>query len=199
MTRSNRDAIKLANVAVGARSPIQPLKLGPQVEMAAAELPKKWKGLRNDGNSCYVNSSLQQLFSVPTFMGELAKRDEGNELTATLSKLCANLLDTEDKQAPKVSSARPVKKVMDRLTNRFHGHQQRDAHEFLGELIDQIHEELSPPSTGKEGEDKESEKSGNENESGAQDSVPRDITPTDEFFRWNVQVCLKCKSCGYSR
>ena len=23
--------------------------------------------------------------------------------------------------------------------------------------------------------------------------------PTDEFFRLDVEVCLKCKSCGYSR
>ena len=25
------------------------------------------------------------------------------------------------------------------------------------------------------------------------------VHPTDNFFRLDVEVCLKCKSCGYSR
>ena len=76
------------------------------------------------------------------------------------------------------ASAKPFKRVVDKLTDRFHGFQQRDAHEFLGEVIDQIHEELSPPKA---------------------EEPSCTAVPTDEFFRWNVQVCLKCNHCGYSR
>jgi hypothetical protein len=194
MPRSNEGAVSTKVKAAGGRSPIQPLQLGPQVERAATELPIKWKGIRNDGNSCYVNSSLQQLFSVPQFMRAIASRKEGHELVATLSNLYSDLMGTGG-VGESVSnrygtvSARPVKKVMDRLTNRFNGCQQRDAHEFLGELIDQIHEELSPPSTGKEGEDKKNK----------ENDMEKRVEPTDEYFRWNVQVCLKCKKCGYSR
>jgi len=106
-------------------------------------------------------------------MQALSKRQEGHELTTSLFQLYENLLQTENSRC---ASAKPVKKVVDRLTNRFHGYQQRDAHEFLGEVMDQIHEELSKDSESKSQQD-----------------------PTDDFFRWNVQVCLQCKSCGYSR
>ncbi len=173
--------------STGDRSPLQPLKLGPQVEMAASNnvAAAKWRGLRNDGNSCYVNSSLQQLFSVPTFMKALEGFREGHELTTKLSDLYANL-NSKDKKSIS-ASAKPFKRVVDKLTDRFHGFQQRDAHEFLGEVIDQIHEELSPPKA--EGTEEETETT----------SPTCAVVPTDEFFRWNVQVCLKCKHCGYSR
>ena len=171
--------------STGDRSPLQPLKLGPQVEMAASNnVVAKWRGLRNDGNSCYVNSSLQQLFSVPTFMQALAPFREGHELTTRLSDLYANL-NSKDKKSIS-ASAKPFKRVVDKLTDRFHGFQQRDAHEFLGEVIDQIHEELSPPKSEEETD-------------GETVSPTCTAVPTDEYFRWNVQVCLKCKHCGYSR
>ncbi len=167
----------------GERSPLQPLKLGPQVEMAVS-LPK-FRGLRNDGNSCYVNSSLQQLFSVAGFMQALSGLTEGHDLTTKLYELYQTLLDTA--ATTRVASAKPFKRVVDRLTDRFHGYQQRDAHEFLGEVIDQVHEELSP----KNGKENNENSSNNNNKS--------QQNPTDDFFKWNVQVCLKCKSCGYSR
>ena len=139
---NRKNASNSAIGTTGERSPIRPLKLGLQVEEMAVST-KKWRGLRNDGNSCYVNSSLQQLFSVPNFMQALSKRQEGHELTTSLFQLYENLLQTENSRC---ASAKPVKKVVDRLTNRFHGYQQRDAHEFLGEVMDQIHEELSKDS-----------------------------------------------------
>jgi len=207
MPRPIEDATSTETATSGERSPIQPLKLGPQVEMAATDRSNKWRGLRNDGNSCYVNSSLQQLFSVPKFMQSISSRRNGHELAATLSDLYADLLGKSAGESSirrnNAGSARGVKKVMDRLTDRFHGCQQRDAHEFLGEVIDQIHEELSPPSTGNEQEGSESKQDGTGDKSESprkeEDSGAREIEPTDEFFRWNVQVCLKCKSCGYSR
>ncbi len=172
ISANRKNASNAAIGTTGERSPIQPLKLGPQVEEMAVST-QKWRGLRNDGNSCYVNSSLQQLFSVPNFMQALSKRQEGHELTASLFQLYENLLQNGNSRC---ASAKPVKRVVDKLTNRFHGYQQRDAHEFLGEVMDQIHEELSKDSESKSKQD-----------------------PTDDFFRWNVQVCLQCKSCGYSR
>ena len=208
---SRKVAINTAMVpTTGGRSPLQPLKLGPQVEMAASGvydnniIINKWRGLRNDGNSCYVNSSLQQLFSVPKFMRAMKSFQDGHELTTKLLDLYENLNASDTRVA---ASAKPVKKVVDRLTSRFHGYQQRDAHEFLGEVMDQIHEELSPnngkdnESETKDGENKSPEGEKNDSKTNVDESKgsARKVEPTDEFFRWNVQVCLKCKSCGYSR
>ena len=206
---SNRDGHKNTTRASD-RSPIQPLQLGPQVEMVANNRATKWRGFRNDGNSCYINSSLQQLFSVPNFMEAISSLKKGHELTATLSDLYADLFGNNGGETQvnrhKVASARPVKTVMDRLTNRFHGCQQRDAHEFLGELIDQIHEELSPSTTNEriEHEIKDNGTSGDvkgnfKSPPKRQNVEAKEIEPTEKYFRWNIQVCLTCKTCGYSR
>ena len=201
-----KEDVRVINDTGGERSPIKPLQLGPVVEMAAIEHPKKWRGFYNDGNSCYVNSSLQQIFSIPKFMQALSSHKEGHKLTATISNLYSKILGKNDGEENVINgttiSARPVKKVMDQLTNRFHGCQQRDAHEFLGEVIDQIHEELSPPSKGSGDENKsiDSNKEGKPvSPIGGERLEGNQIEPTDEYFRWNVQVCLKCKSCGYTR
>jgi len=207
------------------RSPLQPLRLGVLVEKAATEREKpasSWRGLRNDGNSCYVNSSLQQLVSIPSFMEALSKRRAGHELVGKLSDLYEDLFRQSGRGS--VVSAKGVKTVMDRLTDRFRGCQQRDAHEFLGELIDRIHEELAPSSNQN---NNNNNAEGKENDRGNRDmgsprpgchggdsheaseastaaaataaAAARDVEPTDEYFRWNVRVCLECKHCGYSR
>ena len=139
-------------------------------------------------------------------MQALSSHKEGHKLTATISNLYSKILGKNDGEENVINgttiSARPVKKVMDQLTNQFHGCQQRDAHEFLGEVIDQIHEELSPPSKGSGDENKsiDSNKEGKpESPIGGERLEGNKIEPTDEYFRWNVQVCLKCKSCGYTR
>jgi uncharacterized UBP type Zn finger protein len=76
---------------------------------------------------------------------------------------------------------KPVKTAIDAATDKFSGYEQRDAHEFLSDLIDRVHDEL-------EMEEKEKE-------------IREDThtLPTDEFFRLTVQACLKCDACGYER
>ena len=156
----------------------------------------KWKGLQNHGNSCYINASLQQLFSVPKFIESISVEKDG--LCSVLSKLWTDLEGRMDTNEDCVAaSARPVKVLMDQLTDRFKGSQQHDSHEFLGELIDRIHDELSGS------QESEINSKDNINAMPPMNSDNKDKVvapaPVDEFFRWNVQVTLECKSCGYSR
>lgn len=72
---------------------------------------------------------------------------------------------------------------MDQVSDKFEGYEQRDAHEFLSDLLDSIHEELNQ---------KEDEKEAKEDSSSK-------LLPTDKYFHLNVKVCLTCDNCGYSR
>jgi uncharacterized UBP type Zn finger protein len=72
---------------------------------------------------------------------------------------------------------------MDAITDRFAGYEQRDAHEFMGELVDRVHDELE-----------EEQKKRNT----ADDRRASGRLPTDDF-RMTVQKVLKCESCGYER
>lgn len=170
------------------RPPLSPNR-GPQAlklnfESMVDDTPvSRWRGLYNDGNTCYVNSSLQALFSVKPFMEAIRPKMEGHPLVQSLVNLWGQLkIKTNSTSAS--ASARDVKTEIDKLTDRFVGFEQRDAHEFLGEVMDAVHEEL-----------KEKQLEGSDGQQPAMTTKE----PTDEFFRLDVRVCLTCESCGYFR
>lgn len=156
-------------------------------------------GLRNLGNTCYLNSSLQVLFSIPGFLNDLSSTyeklastnvEEGDNENETMP-LCSALLSVASRlrlipprikgDSTREGAAYPsiLKKQMDKLTDKFAGFEQRDAHEFLSDLIDLLHDEFI---------------------SSAKDNAKfSDELPTDKYFRLNVDVCLTCDSCNYSR
>jgi hypothetical protein len=185
------------------QSPLMPKRIGISSrmdDMSSSSSPQletrpKWRGLKNNGNTCYINASLQMLFSVPQFMRAIRGLQDERLLVKNLVSVWSDLTDSQRKGA---ASARGLKDAMDELTDRFHGFQQRDAHEFLGELIDMIHEELQD--RGKEATGGNFAPELSKEHSKNTKAVPINArAPTDDFFRLDVQVCLKCKSCGYSR
>lgn len=158
-------------------TPGRGISMNPYAKPARASIeltPKSpWRGLQNLGNTCFVNSSLQMLYSVPSFVSALSNK--GGDLAKSIVSVSDKLKDTS-----KYGAASPniVKRAMDAVTDKFAGYEQRDAHEFLSDLVDRVHDEL--------------EEETKENDNGS-------VRPTDEFFRMNVNVCLTCDSCGYAR
>jgi len=108
-----------------------------------------------------------------------------------------------------------LKKQMDVLTDKFVGYEQRDAHEFLSDLVDYLHDELAAPLTPPAAEEEGANASTSPEEEGMGDEEEKekeadevkekkmandgDELPTDKFFHLTVRVCLECDSCGYSR
>ena len=85
-----------------------------------------------------------------------------------------------------------VKDAIDRLSDKFTGYQQRDAHEFLGDLIDSLHDELKAAVKALNvDEDKEYE-------IGQPTPI---LLPTDKYFLLEAVETLTCvnEECKYSR
>lgn len=108
-------------------------------------------GLRNIGNTCFMNATLQCLCSIQpirdffTSPFKINPKKEGN-LAKQFSSLLKNLI------APSCESGRdpffavnPVefKKTLNQYTSLFRGYEQQDCQEFLRYVLDGLHEDLN--------------------------------------------------------
>jgi ubiquitin C-terminal hydrolase len=107
-------------------------------------------GLQNLGNSCYLNSILQCLSSLPLFRTWLLNEDnfkdklENNKnkfknesITKRLSELFNNIWCDYVTVSPK-----SIKTIMGQINDQFQNNEQQDSHEFLNCLLDTVHEEV---------------------------------------------------------
>jgi hypothetical protein len=181
-------------IPFGSQSPLSALNQPNSKEIVAVAQsqsppPTKWRGLRNLGNTCYLNSSMQLLCTVSEFCTRLIGK--GSIITKSLAAVAKELQESTS------SSVNPcqLKDAIDAVTDRFSGNEQRDAHEFVSDLIDRVHDETE--------ETKQDDETNKENllpgTNSTEKSRKASPAPADEFFRMDVQACLKCDSCGYER
>lgn len=124
-------------------------------------------GLTNLGNSCYLNSVIQIIFSIPDFVEayyrggdkvqqfkESNHRDPAGDLTTQLLKLAAGLLSGEyshySQNMKEQVGIKPTmfKNLIGRNNLEFLSKKQQDAQEFLLYFIDQVehlHSSVSHP------------------------------------------------------
>lgn len=92
-------------------------------------------GLKNIGNTCFMNSGLQIILRCKSLRDFLLSHDKFE--SDVLNCMKELFVETGRK---KVVAPTMFKKIM--KSNRFKNYTQEDSHEFLGELLDQIEEAL---------------------------------------------------------
>ena len=108
-------------------------------------------GLRNIGNSCSLNATLQALISAVPFTERVMQKKEianGNtgDLINEIGSIITSIKAMEERYITPMKFAEKVKS----LSNGQYGNgEQEDAHEFLTFLFDKLHEETKSDEGGK--------------------------------------------------
>ncbi|CAK9094620.1 unnamed protein product [Durusdinium trenchii] len=96
-------------------------------------------GLRNLGNTCYLNSALQCLSQTPLLRRNISQCSEGGSTCRAFVETL-QLLEEEEVVAPA-----HLKACVATHNKIFAGSGQQDAQEFLQTLLEALHQELSKP------------------------------------------------------
>ncbi|XP_018595977.1 ubiquitin carboxyl-terminal hydrolase 20 isoform X1 [Scleropages formosus] len=110
--------------------------------------PRGLTGMKNIGNSCYMNAALQALSNCPPLTqffldcGGLVRTDKKPALCKSYQKLITELWH---KKRPSYVVPTSLAHGIKLVNPMFRGYAQQDTQEFLRCLMDQLHEELKEP------------------------------------------------------
>uniref|UniRef100_A0A8C8IH23 Ubiquitin carboxyl-terminal hydrolase n=1 Tax=Oncorhynchus tshawytscha TaxID=74940 RepID=A0A8C8IH23_ONCTS len=129
--------------------------LGMETEEEEEELrPRGLTGLKNIGNTCFMNAALQALSNCPPLTqffvecGGLVRTDKKPALSKSYQKLVSDLWH---KNRPSYVVPTSLFQGIKAVNPMFRGYSQQDSQEFLRCLMDQLHEELKEPLEGQGG------------------------------------------------
>lgn len=190
-------------------SPLSVKKLRPNQDYAGWNKPRvlsthpqpqQLQGFSNLGNTCYMNSILQSLFSLQPFANDLLKQGipyKKIPLNALIRRF-AFLLAKKDvcSAETKRDLLKKVKSAISATAERFSGYMQNDAHEFLSQCLDQLKEDM-----GKLNKTWKTEISSGDDRTGGK--ACDDIAATHVYtcpvicnFEFEAQHSILCKMCG---
>ncbi|XP_069465338.1 ubiquitin carboxyl-terminal hydrolase 20 isoform X3 [Ambystoma mexicanum] len=110
--------------------------------------PRGLTGMKNMGNSCYMNAALQALSNCPPLTqfflecSGLVRTDKKPALCKSYQKLVSDLWH---KRRPSYVVPTSLSHGIKLVNPMFRGYSQQDTQEFLRCLMDQLHEELKEP------------------------------------------------------
>ncbi|KAJ0012055.1 hypothetical protein NQD34_013030 [Periophthalmus magnuspinnatus] len=122
--------------------------LGMETEEEEDPRTRGLTGLKNIGNTCYMNAALQALSNCPPLTqfflecGALVRTDKKPALCKSYQKLVSDLWH---KNRPSYVAPTALFQGIKAINPMFRGYSQQDSQEFLRCLMDQLHEELKEP------------------------------------------------------
>jgi ubiquitin carboxyl-terminal hydrolase 2/21 len=105
----------------------------------------KWAGLRNIGNTCFMNSILQCLSCTKLLKEYVISRSYVKDIhqDGKLITAFSNLITKIWSQSSGTVDVSAFKDVFQRLAPQFAGYEQHDAQEFLRFLVDKLHTDVN--------------------------------------------------------
>ncbi|XP_056401298.1 ubiquitin carboxyl-terminal hydrolase 21 isoform X2 [Hyla sarda] len=172
-------------------------------------------GLRNLGNTCFLNAVLQCLSSTRPLRDYVLRQEyrqeqpvssrTQQELTEAFADVVASLWSPE---APDAANPARLRTVFQKYVPSFTGYSQQDAQEFLKFFMDRIHAEINRKcrktpsilSDAKRPVSLEPPDSLSDDERANQmwkRYLEREDSKVVDLFVGQLKSCLKCQSCGY--
>ncbi|CAF1062814.1 unnamed protein product [Adineta ricciae] len=149
----NANDLAKVNVADPISPPGKPanrLSQASNVTSSYHEIPPGLCGLDNSGNTCYMNSALQCLSNIQPltnfFIHEQIWKFVNSNNPAGTGGCAASAYSSliQEMWSAKLEKCTPtmLKEAIDRYTTQFTAYEQHDSQEFMGFLLDALHEDL---------------------------------------------------------